>query len=101
MLGLFAGVKPFIKPKRIVDVPRPDNFVFKLHYKVTFAILGVCVILVSTYQYIDSSGSPMQCLFDKGTGIPQKVVNRYCWIMSTFTLPKHYEGIQGEDFIHH
>lgn len=25
---------------------------------------------------------------------------RYCWISSTFTLPKYFEGIQGEDFIY-
>ena len=34
MLGLFGKVTPYIKPKRKVDVPRPDNFVFRLHYKV-------------------------------------------------------------------
>jgi len=100
-LGLFGKVTPYIKPKRKVDVPRPDNFVFRLHYKVTFAILATSVILVSTYSYIDSSGSAIQCLYDKGTGIPQDVINRYCWIMSTFTLPKHYEGQIGEDFLHY
>ena len=63
--------------------------------------MAVCVILVSTYKYIDSKDSAIQCLFDKGTGIPAEVINRYCWIMSTFTLPKHYQGIEGEDFIHH
>ena len=35
MLKLFAAVpKSFIKPKRKVDVPRTDNLIFKLHYKV-------------------------------------------------------------------
>ena len=61
----------------------------------------VATILVSTYDYIDSSGSAIQCLFDKGTGIPNPVVNRYCWIMSTFTLPKHFKGTEGEDFLHY
>jgi len=100
MFGLFNSVKPYLKPKRKVDVPRPDNLIFKLHYKVTFTILLVSTILVSSYQYIDSSGSAIQCLFEKGTDIPANVINRYCWIMSTFTLPQHYEGTAGEDFIH-
>ena len=39
MLGLFIRVKPYIKAKRKVDVPRPDNFVFKLHYKVNHYII--------------------------------------------------------------
>ena len=30
----------------------------------------------------------------------QAVINRYCWIMSTFTLPKHYEGTIGDEFLH-
>ena len=37
----------------------------------------------------------------QGVGVPGTVINRYCWIMSTFTLPKHFEGEIGEDFIHH
>ena len=39
--------------------------------------------------------------FMQGVGVPGTVINRYCWIMSTFTLPKHFEGEIGEDFIHH
>jgi len=59
------------------------------------------VILVSTYSYIDSSNSAIQCYFEaKGTNIPQAVINRYCWIMSTFTLPKHFEGELGDEFLH-
>ena len=29
------------------------------------------------------------------------VLNKYCWISSTFTLPKHFEGTLNQDFIHH
>ena len=55
---------------------------------------------MSSYNYIDSSGSSIQCLFDAGTKIPARVINQYCWIMSTFTLPKHYNGIPGQDMLH-
>jgi len=101
MLGMFNSVKPYVVPKPKVDVPRPDNAVFRLHYKLTVAVLLVGTILVSSYGYIDSSGSAIQCMMDKGVGVPGTVINRYCWIMSTFTLPKHFEGEIGEDFIHH
>lgn len=100
MLSMFKDVRPYLVPKPKAEVPRPDNLVFKLHYKVTFAILAVASVLVSTYQYIDSKGSAIQCMFDKNVGIPQKIINRYCWIMSTFTLPKHYTGQSGEDRIY-
>ena len=40
-------------------------------------------------------------LFQDKTPVPESIINRYCWIMSTFTLPKHYEGEVGEEFIHY
>ncbi|TRY79253.1 hypothetical protein TCAL_16083, partial [Tigriopus californicus] len=84
MLGLAKEVKPFLKAKPKVKHPRADNVVFGLHYKVTFSILLIFSALVSSYNYFDSSGSAIQ----------------YCWMMSTFTLPKYFEGERGEDFVH-
>ena len=34
MLNLVKGVEPYIKPKPKVEVPRADNVVFRLHYRV-------------------------------------------------------------------
>jgi hypothetical protein len=34
MYALFGKVTPYIKAKPRGEVPRPDNLVFKLHYKV-------------------------------------------------------------------
>ena len=42
---------------------------------------------VRTFQ-----GSAIQCMADKAQ-IPSDVLNGYCWISSTFTLPKHFEVI--------
>ena len=66
----------------------------------TCLVLIVASILVSSYKYIDSSDSSIQCFIDKGTTIPANVINQYCWIMSTFTLPKHFKCIPGEDCLH-
>lgn len=100
MLGLFGSVKPFLKPKPKIKVPRPDNLVFRMHYRLTFSIFMVSCILVSSYTYIDSSGSAIKCMHDKGLKIPEKIIDRYCWATSTFTLPRHYEGTMHEDFLH-
>ena len=35
MLGMFDKVKPLLTPKPKIQVPRPDNVVFRMHYKVT------------------------------------------------------------------
>jgi len=101
MLGIFAGVRPYLTPKPPAEVPRPDNFIFKLHYKVTFAILLLCSAFVSAYHYIDSAGSAIQCMHDEKVGVPTEIINNYCWIMNTFSLPDHYSGEKNVDFIHH
>ena len=100
MYSALKGTKTLLKRKKKIDDPRPDNFVFRLHYQFTFGILAIACTLVTSYGYIDSSGSAIQCMTDKGQ-VPGKVLNNYCWIMSTFTLPKHFEGVQNDDFIHH
>ncbi len=35
MYGLFKDVKPLVAPKPFREYPRPDNGVFKLHYRVS------------------------------------------------------------------
>ena len=35
VVGLFDSVKKFVAPKPRVKVPRPDNYVFRLHYRVS------------------------------------------------------------------
>lgn len=99
MLPLFQGVIPYIKPKpRGPGLPKVDNVVFRLHYKVTFAALIVASILVSSYSFIDTAGSAIQCMMDKNVAVPAEVINRFCWISSTYTLPKHFVGQPGKDF---
>ena len=56
MYSTFKDVeKLLVRPPKVKD-PRPDNFVFRLHYQYTFTVLAVCVILVTSYGYIDSAG---------------------------------------------
>ncbi|XP_014204131.1 innexin inx2-like [Copidosoma floridanum] len=69
-----------------------DNIVFKLHYKATFVLLMSFSILVSATQYF---GDPINCLADV---IPPKIMNTYCWIHSTFTLPEK-NGIPGRSVV--
>merc|ERR1712135_280272 len=52
--------------------------------------------------YIDSKGSAIQCMINKGQpDVVGPIVTKYCWIMSTFTLPRYYEGVQGQDVMYH
>ncbi|CAB3243103.1 unnamed protein product [Arctia plantaginis] len=56
--------------------------VFRMHYRITSAILFLCCILVTANNLI---GDPISCIGDGAN--PGHVINTYCWITSTFTLP--------------
>lgn len=101
MYDVFRGTKSFLVRKPKIEAPRPDNIVFRLHYQYTFSFLSIAVLLVTGYSYIDSSGSAIQCMLDGGVKVSGSIINSYCWIMSTYSLPRHWNGTVGTDFLHH
>jgi hypothetical protein len=78
---------------------RPDSLVFFLHYRVTFLLLWVAAVMVTSVEYIDSGGSAIQCMQDvtgdEATPVPGDILNSFCWIMSTYTVSG-----QGRDWPH-
>ena len=58
MLDVFGQVKSLIKLEEICI----DNNVFRLHYKLTVAILVVASLLVTSRQYI---GDPIDCIVEE------------------------------------
>jgi len=62
------------------DPSKIDNFVFKLHVRLTFALMLACMALVGAGQYF---GSPISCM---GDGVPGGTMDLYCWIHSTFSV---------------
>ena len=77
MLATFASLKGLLKLDK-VDI---DNTIFLLHYKATVIILIVFSLIVTSHQYI---GDPIDCIAKE---IPAKVMDTYCWIHSTYTVP--------------
>lgn len=59
-----------------------DNNVFRLHYKATVIFLVAFSLLVTSNQYF---GDPIDCI--QRDDIPPALLDTYCWIHSTFTLP--------------
>jgi len=60
-----------------------DDLVFRFHYRFTFISLLLCSILITGEQFF---GKPIKCI--KGGDVPEKLLETYCWIEGTFTLPK-------------
>nr|NVI75112.1 innexin 2 [Cucujiformia] len=68
-----------------------DNNVFRLHYKATVVILVAFSLLVTSRQYI---GDPIDCIVDE---IPADVMDTFCWISATYTIPARLTGRVGVD----
>lgn len=89
MFDVFGSVKGLLK----LDAVCIDNNIFRLHYKGTVIILIAFSLLVTSRQYI---GDPIDCIVDE---IPLNVMDTYCWIYSTFTIPNRLTGITGKDVV--
>lgn len=76
------------------DKVKIDNNVFRLHYKLTVMVFACAGILVSSGQYI---GDPIDCIAE---GVPGGIMDTYCWIHSTFSIPSRWVGKQGIDHPH-
>ncbi|KAE9521626.1 hypothetical protein AGLY_017994 [Aphis glycines] len=87
MFDIFGSLKALLK----IDNVCIDNFVFRLHYRITVSILLGFSIIVTSRQYL---GDPIDCIFED---LPQIVMDTYCWIHSTFTLPNRKNGKISED----
>jgi len=91
---MYGGFSSFGKKVDGKKVSYIDNATFRLHYRVTFTILAVCSLLTTSYQYF---GAAIQCM---GQGVPGGLLNTYCWIQGTFTVPGQLTGRVGKDFPH-
>lgn len=85
MLKYVAAAK--ILKKRNATV---DNAVFHLHYRVTFVVFLLASALVTAREYI---GNPIQCI---SKAVPGNVLNTFCFIMSTFSVPRHWDAPLGD-----
>lgn len=90
MLSTFAVLNSRLKIK---TSQHAESAIFKLHYRATFLFLMGSCLIVTANQYI---GDPINCIPDKDS-IPVHVINTYCFITSTFTLPKYYDKTIGTD----
>lgn len=82
MLVTFAKLKAAVKLKTTsVKITTP---VFLLHYRLTFIILLTSSILVTSRQYF---GAHIHCVQD-AAAIPANVLNNYCFIAATFSIPR-------------
>ncbi|XP_015789286.1 innexin inx2 [Tetranychus urticae] len=90
VFDLFGSLRSITK----LDQVCIDNNAFRLHYKATVILLVASSILVTGRQYF---GDPIDCI--QRDDIPQNVMDTFCWIHSTFTLPNALTKEVGVDVI--
>ena len=83
MFDVFGSLQSYLK----FDSVCIDNNVFRLHYKATVVIFACASLLVTSGQYI---GDPIDCIVD---GVPGGMMDTYCWIHSTFSIPNRYKNM--------
>jgi len=88
MESIVGPLKAYLKKS---DPAVIDNLAFKLHYRATFVVLLVSMMLVSAGQFL---GSPINCIAD---GVPGGTLDLYCWIHSTFSVPSRW-GSTGAEY---
>ncbi|KAF9795542.1 hypothetical protein SFRURICE_004914 [Spodoptera frugiperda] len=93
MFKLLGGLSVYFKYQPI----RTDNAVFRLHNVFTTVLLLTCSMIITATQYV---GQPIQCIV---SGLPTNVVNTFCWITSTFTMPDAFarEVIESSYMYHY
>ncbi|XP_020811408.1 innexin inx3 [Drosophila serrata] len=92
VFGMVSAVSGFIKIRYLLDKAVIDNMVFRCHYRITTAILFTCCIIVTANNLI---GDPISCINDGS--IPMHVINTFCWITYTFTIPGQQHRQIGTD----
>nr|XP_015839592.1 PREDICTED: LOW QUALITY PROTEIN: innexin inx7 [Tribolium castaneum] len=90
MLKTFEAIKKNFKIKP--QAYHIDNWIFRMHYRVTTLIFLVATLLVTSRQYI---GEHIKCISDKG--VPEQVMNTFCFFTTTFTVISHYDDRMVRD----
>lgn len=94
MMGLLMPVAGLIKVRYRGDKADIDSPFFKLHYRTTATVLFISSLLVTANDLI---GFSIDCI---GGNIPGGVLNTYCWIMSTFSVPSRNAAGEGRYYAH-
>ena len=90
-----AQVLEPVKAWLTLDPYRTTSFMFSVNTKLTTGLVLVFGIVVTANQYF---GDPIDCMVDRT--IPTGVMDTYCWIHSTFTLPQRVMGDAKDNVAH-
>lgn len=74
-----------------------DNFVFRLHYRLSTAFLISCAILVTSKQLF---GDPIKCSLMSKKKISGEMLDTFCWVHTTFSVSTAWKLIVGDQVVY-
>ena len=83
VMGMLMPLAGLIKVRYRGEKADIDSPFFKLHYRITCTLLFIGCIFVTANHLI---GHTIDCISSRAI-LPSNVLNSYCWIMSTFSVP--------------
>ena len=72
-----------------------ENAISILHYRVTVVFLLTFTVVITCFEYIEK----ISCIRSKGSKVPVRIINTYCFIQTTFTLPKDFKLYHEEEAV--
>lgn len=88
MLDIFSGLRLVVK-RRSISI---DSAMFRCHWFFTSTLLVSFSLIITARQYV---GQPIEChSVDK---ISESLLNSYCWVQSTFSVPQACNKPVGYD----
>lgn len=90
IVGLFASIGehiPILKKEKLGE-PDPEGHIKAAHYRGTTLLILGCCLLVTCTEWVSGTDSIIDCVHEGA--IPENVINTYCYIMGTFSVPKHF-----------
>ena len=90
IVGLFASIGehiPILKKEKLGE-PDPEGHIKAAHYRGTTLLILACCLLVTCTEWVSGTDSIIDCVHEGA--IPGNVINTYCYIMGTFSVPRHY-----------
>jgi len=91
IVGIYASIGehvPWITKREKYTEAQSESWVNRCHYRATTLLILVFTLAVTSTEWIAGTESIIDCLHHGA--IPENVINNYCYISGTFTVPKHY-----------
>jgi len=96
MIGMFSSIGehvPIFKRAKQLE-QNAESTVNRMHYRGTCLLILVMCLMVTCPEWISGTGSIIECMH--GGSIPDSVINAYCYIQGTFSVPRHYKDYETE-----